>query len=323
MKKYRVLGTEQLEGRRLLTASVGWDGPGPGAAELSYHIANSPDSLSDAQVEAAIELARKAWSDVADISFTKTDQAGQVDSLDISFASIDGRGGTLAQAYFPDDLNPAIIAGDIRFDAAETWEVGDRLGAAAFDLVAVAVHEIGHALGLEHSHSADSILRPTISANTQFVGLSADDIRSIQELYAPAMNPTIDPSPQLPSDLGPAADSFDSAVPQAGLPEDSAPELAPELPPRETPSFQRWHWTRRFGWDFHGTRESPARWTSPHWTITIDTFSLGRGSRWQLEVENRSFAPSSFGLSVRPLGLGDTSFLAFRPTILLIGGWSS
>lgn len=183
----RVLLCEPLEVRRVLAASVGWDGPGLGSAQLTYHIANSPSSLSSAETRAAIETALAAWASVADITFTPTTQRGSSDSIDISFGRIDGPGGTLAQAYFPDDVNPARIAGDVQFDSSEVWEVGNSLGSAAFDLVWVAVHELGHSLGLDHlSSSAASVLVPYVSPNQAFVSLANVDIAAIQNLYAAA-----------------------------------------------------------------------------------------------------------------------------------------
>lgn len=181
---------EPLEERLCLASSVGWDGPGRGSASLTYYIGAAPASLSQAAVDAAIKTALNAWSSVASIKFTQTMTPGLNRSLDFTFRTIDGRGGTLAEGYFPADVNPARIAGDVRFDASETWEVGNARGSAAFDLVFTAVHEIGHALGLDHSRVAGSVMYPSVSANKVFTGLTTTDATSIRSLYAPATSST-------------------------------------------------------------------------------------------------------------------------------------
>lgn len=244
----RRLGMQALEFRRVLAASFGWDGPGQGSAELTYYIANSPDSLTQSETNAAIETALDAWAEVADITFTQVDTPRLRDSIDISFVGIDGVAGTLAQAYFPDDVNPARIAGDIQFDISESWEVGNALGSRAFDLVWVAAHEIGHSLGLDHLGTANSVLAPFVSPQQEFVGLSSSDVAAALEIYA-ATDATTDgatedeSSDTLPDD----SDSTDQV-------DDVDTDTSDDLPDSDADPFPRRRWRRGGHWHRWGGR---------------------------------------------------------------------
>jgi hypothetical protein len=191
----RSLAAEGLEPRLCLASSVGWDGPGRGSAVLTYYIANTPASLGQAAVNNAIRTALNAWQAVVDVTFVQTFVPRLPRSIDIRFGPIDGSGRVLAETYLPDDLNPALLAGDVTFDAAERWEVGNGRGRAAFDLVQVAVHELGHALGLGHSRAAGTVMYPTVSPSTRFTALASNDIRMAQSLYATRATPPAEPTP--------------------------------------------------------------------------------------------------------------------------------
>ncbi|MCC9605864.1 matrixin family metalloprotease [Blastopirellula sp. JC732] len=212
---------------RLCLSSVGWDGAGQGSATLTYYVGQVPESfsLTQAEVESAVSAALKAWSDVIDVTFVETTIANLRDSIDIEFGSIDGSGGTLAQAYFPDDVNPAIIAGDVLVDIAETWEIGNNLGSAAFDLTYVLVHELGHSLGLEHSDTPGSVMYPSVSPSKSFTELSSEDVDAALALYAPAELTTAAPD-----------DTPTEETPTEETPTDEPPTETPPTDPTEDPT---------------------------------------------------------------------------------------
>ncbi|KAJ9135247.1 hypothetical protein P3X46_032455 [Hevea brasiliensis] len=85
----------------------------------------------------------------------------------------DGRGGILAHAFAPQD-------GRFHYDADEAWTVGATQG--AFDLETVALHEIGHLLGLGHSSVEGAIMFSSIPSGVT-KGLHRDDIQGIRALY--------------------------------------------------------------------------------------------------------------------------------------------
>ena len=73
--------------------------------------------------------------------------------------------------------------GDIHFDEDEPWVAGtSTVPATSKSLLAVAVHEIGHSLGLKHSSVADAIMKPLYQTSAS-VELGDDDIRGVQSLY--------------------------------------------------------------------------------------------------------------------------------------------
>ncbi|XP_047335724.1 metalloendoproteinase 3-MMP-like [Impatiens glandulifera] len=87
--------------------------------------------------------------------------------------TFDGPGGVLAHAWAPTN-------GQAHYDVDEIW--ADGVVPGAYDLESVALHEIGHQLGLAHSQVQNSIMWPSIAAGTR-KGLVQDDIQGIKTLY--------------------------------------------------------------------------------------------------------------------------------------------
>ncbi len=165
-------------------AGDGWDGPGKGSATLGYHFSATTAQLSDAQVRSEVLRAFAEWSRYVKVTLTPADSTTAQHTVNVLFGHgdhgdpypFDGPGGALAHTFYPAPPNPEPIAGDMHFDDDEHWQVG-----ADIDLFAVALHEMGHALGLGHSDKPGSVMYPYYSrAQT----LTAEDIAAIQQLYA-------------------------------------------------------------------------------------------------------------------------------------------
>ncbi len=88
------------------------------------------------------------------------------------------QGNTLAHAFFPPP-NGGGWAGSLHFDDFETWK--PEPGGAGTLLSNVALHEIGHLLGLAHSQDEAAIMFAYYGEDRN--ALRADDIAGIQSLY--------------------------------------------------------------------------------------------------------------------------------------------
>lgn len=151
---------------------------------ITYHFANCPRSLDCEMAFQAVREAFDTWEAACGIRLEEAPGDGDIRIAWVSGEHsdetiFDGPGGTLAHAS---DSPTSEVGWVIHFDDGEVWVVWvpRRPYPEEIHLPTVALHEIGHALGLPHSDNPGSIMW---AEYTGIRGLAEEDITAARLLY--------------------------------------------------------------------------------------------------------------------------------------------
>ncbi|XP_059624721.1 metalloendoproteinase 3-MMP-like [Cornus florida] len=149
---------------------------------LTYSFQSSAQVVGLQELRLVCSRAFRKWQNVSPFTFVEAPQ-GAVGDIVIGFhrgnhndgAPFDGPGGVFAHSFAP-------TKGWFHYDADEDWSSNPNM--SQIDLESVAVHEIGHVLGLGHSRDRNAIMYASLPTGTIKRNLSTDDIQGIRALYS-------------------------------------------------------------------------------------------------------------------------------------------
>ncbi|KAM8924616.1 matrix metalloproteinase-21 [Pelodytes ibericus] len=127
-------------------------------------------------------LAFRMWSEVMPLDFEE-DNTSPFSAIDIKLGFGRGRHLGCTQAFdgLGQEFAHAWFLGDIHFDDDEHFTAPNS--EQGISLLKVAVHEIGHVLGLSHIHRTGSIMQPNYIPQESGFELDWSDRKAIQTLY--------------------------------------------------------------------------------------------------------------------------------------------
>ncbi|KAK4798311.1 hypothetical protein SAY86_030637 [Trapa natans] len=151
---------------------------------ITYTFATTIPLVSLEALRKSCQGAFQHWAAVTPFHFLEAGK-GEHGDLTIGFYSgdhgdgspFDGPGHVWAHAFAPQD-------GRVHFDGSEQWSTTTPTS-EEIDLESVALHEIGHALGLNHSTDQNAVMYAYIGQGVVKRELQQDDIDGIKSIYPP------------------------------------------------------------------------------------------------------------------------------------------
>ena len=182
-------GLPDMDSGIAFTTTCSWD-----ESELKFAFGLGTGDVAGSVEFQAVRNAFQTWAAVTPLTFIEVSM-GQNPDIAIDWRNANDPdhsmvGGVLAHADFPPGCGVVTntLPKPVHFDDSEhNWVIGAVSG--GFDVETVALHEIGHILGLAHSSVAGSVMFASVSSNFTKRALTPDDISGAQDLYPPPIAP--------------------------------------------------------------------------------------------------------------------------------------
>ena len=175
---------------------------------VRYFVSNTPvDGVTPQQFQTAAARAFNTWHGVGTaqtssefVGFTQTPPMREDGATVLGYLNRPDQATTLAATSFTvDRTDGRMVESDIYFNSIFQWSTSASGTAGRFDVESIALHEIGHLLGLSHSAigetellaggrrviAAESVMFPIAftRGNIDDRTLKADDIAGISDIY--------------------------------------------------------------------------------------------------------------------------------------------
>ncbi len=183
---YATLGGQWFYGSRI-TYSFAPDGTDVGGLTSTWNQRMDSLGISESAWKDQFRRAAATWASIANINMVEVADDGSAISIagnqqgdsrfgDIRIVGVSLGSGVLATAFMPPPFNGGTLAGDIVMNVDANWKVSND-----YDIMTVALHEMGHSLGLDHSTISQAVMNATYTGMKQ--SLTSDDVSGMRSVY--------------------------------------------------------------------------------------------------------------------------------------------